>query len=201
MFVLAVNSLIAAGLLRRSRKHATITLVCSVCHRDSFAIVRLFVELLCRTCLICREQFDRGGPFAAIAETRDNNPCLFSLPSGQTIFAIVRLFVELLCRTCLICREQFDRGEPSATIAVMRDNYSSLFKTSSAIETALLFEPESTVFATIATYGTRCQSNLDLFFLATENSKTRKFETNGYRTRILIRAQEYEILHRTFAEV
>jgi hypothetical protein len=151
MFVLAVNSLIAAGLLRRSRKHATITLVCSVCHRDSFAIVRLFVELLCRTCLICREQFDRGGPFAAIAETRDN--------------------------------------------------YSSLFKTSSAIETALLFEPESTVFATIATYGTRCQSNLDLFFLATENSKTRKFETNGYRTRILIRAQEYEILHRTFAEV
>ena len=31
----------------------------------------------------CREQFDRGGPFAAIAETRDNDPCLFSLSSGQ----------------------------------------------------------------------------------------------------------------------
>jgi len=118
MFVLAVHSLIAAGLLRRSWKHATMTLVCSVCHRDSFAVVRLFVELL--------------------------------------------------CRTCLICREQFDRGEPSATIAVMRDNYSSLFKSSSAIETALLFEPESTVFATIATYGTIClqrrKSNLELFF-------------------------------------
>jgi hypothetical protein len=69
--------------------------------------------------------------------------------------------------------EQFDRGKPIATIAQMRDNGPCLFKSSSAIETILIFEPESTVFATIAKYGIICllqrrQLSLKLFFLFTD---------------------------------
>jgi hypothetical protein len=49
---------------------------------------------------------------------------------------------------------QCDQG--IATIAETSDNGPCFFKSSSAIETALIFEPESTVFATIATYAIIC---------------------------------------------